>query len=267
MQFTERRGVSLVGLLVTLLCILVLAAILITAIDKATIGQDSSVKGTVDSVSDQMTFNAMYQSMFACTMSNNGRYLVPSEVVGDRDVSRDTTANFYSAMIAQNYFRPKQLISANEYSPNVRVDDDYNPRAYSPVSGVYWDENFAADLDNLSNVSFAHMPLYGDRFKRFWKAQSPANVVILGNRGPKDGIDDPDSYSYGRNGVWGGSVIFGDGHIEFLNVFTPPDAYYQSGSEMRPDNIFAVDDGIDGIDSVLSFTKKMTREGPELQYD
>ena len=93
------------------------------------------------------------------------------------------------------------------------------------------------------------------------------SVVLLGNRGPKDGIENPNSFSYGRNGVWGGSMIFGDGHIEFISVFTPQGVYYESGREALPDNIFAVEDGPDGIDSVLSFTKKMTREGPELQYD
>ena len=112
MQHNTRNGLSLVGLLVTLVCILVLSAVLMTAVNKATTGQGSSVKGTVDSVTDQMNLNGMYQSMFASTIDNNGRYLVPSKIVGDRDVSHDTTANFYSAMIAKNYFRPKQLISA-----------------------------------------------------------------------------------------------------------------------------------------------------------
>lgn len=263
------RGFSILGLLITMVCIVVLAAILMTSMNKAVTGEGSAVEGTVNTVVDQMSFQSIYQSMYTCSMSNNGKYLVPSELVGDRDVSHDTTASFYSAMIAQNYFVPQQLVSKNEFCGyKIVVDDDYDRFAYSPIDGIYWDPSFKADLDDISNVSFAHMPLYGKRFKQNWKPHSPASIAILGSRGPKDGVHDPNSCSYGRNGQWGGSIIFGDGHIEFLTGFAPASLYFTSsdGSTYQ-DNLFAVEDGMDGSDSILAFTKEMTPQGPELQFD
>jgi hypothetical protein len=35
----------------------------------------------------------------------------------------------------------------------------------------------------------------------------------------------------------------------------------------RPDNIFAMESGPRGADAILSFTKAMTDEGPQLQFD
>lgn len=267
MSQSHRRGFSLVGLLVVVVCIFVLMTIMLTSTNKRVTGDGSAVEGSLFSTQDKMVFYAINQSLALNAMENEGRYLVPSELTGSLDPAENRTANLFSALIMKRYVIPKQLISANEYSPFVEEDTDYDFRAYQPRLGQQWDPGFVADLDKVSNVSFAHMPLHGERLRQFWRSGGAANVAIMGNRGPRDGIDDPQSYSVGDNGQWGGHILFADGHIEFHQTFTPPGLYYDSGGRRLADNVFAIESGPDGEDSVLAFTKEMSGKGPVLQYD
>ncbi len=184
-----------------------------------------------------------------------------------RDDSLNTTAALFSAMIAQHYVVPGQLISGNEYSPYVWLDDDYDYTTYSPGNGTFWDPGFVADLAVLSNLSFAHMPLYGQRLRRNWRFNAGSRTVLLGNRGPRDGVADPSSYSVGRNGIWAGHIVFGDGHLEFADTFTPTGLVFVRDGRQLADNLFAADDGPDGMDAILAFTTAITDDGPVLQFD
>jgi hypothetical protein len=170
-------------------------------------------------------------------------------------------------MIAQSYTVPGQLISGNEFNPAVVRDEDYDYQSFSPREGTYWDPSFVADLVTGSNTSFAHVPLHGERLRRMWRFTAGSRTPLLGNRGPAGGVHDPTSLTYGRNGVWGGHVVYGDGHVEFHDTFTPAGVTYGGGAERRPDNIFDAEEGADGLDAKLTFTKKMTEEGPEVQWD
>ena len=267
MERNHGEGMSLVGLLIVLVCIIGLAAISLTALNKAITGEGSAQEGTVRSVQDKVNLNEIYRTLVAYSMDNDGRFLTPSVLSGTGDRTLDTTANLYSAMIMHYGVRPEMLISGNEYNGYIVQDTDYDSLAYDPSAGVYWDPTFEADLERGSNVSFAHVPLFGERFEKHWRSAMSSNLPILGNRGPKDGIHDPNSWTYGRNGTWGGHIVFGDGHIDFTNTFSPPSVFFEQGGQRFADNIFAVEDGMDGADAILSFTKKMTREGPELQFD
>jgi hypothetical protein len=248
-------------------CILVLAMVLLTGLNKAVTGEGSAQVGTVRSFEDKLILSSLMQGMIAAADDHKGRYLVPSALVGKADRSVDTTASFFSALVMQNYVRPEGLISGNEYSGYVEPAYDYNYAAYNPAAGVYWDAGFKADLSDLSNVSFAHLPLFGERHERSWKQTFEGSVPILGNRGPRDGIDDPQSFTYGRNGRWAGHLAFGDGHVDFVDTFTPAGLLYDRGGPPQPDNIFAMEDGPGGRDTVIAFTRRMTTRGPELQYD
>ena len=62
-------------------------------------------------------------------------------------------------------------------------------------------------------------------------------------------------------------VMFNDNHAEPLTTMSPPGLFYGAGDEKKPDNIFAMETGPEGEDAILSFTRKMTKEGPELQHD
>jgi hypothetical protein len=261
------RAFSLVGLLITMGCIVVLFAVLMTAMNRSVTGEGSARLNTVRSMEDQLRLVALVQAMNVHAAENRDRYLVPSTLAGSDDRGLNTTANLFSAMVALRYVRPEDLISANEYSGFVEPCWDYDYRAYSPVNGRYWDPSFKADLRDLSHVSFAHPPLHGERHERYWRATMSGTFPIFGNRGPKDGVENPQSATYGRSGQWGGHLAFGDGHVEFITTFSPPGSVWERGGTSRPDNVFALEDGPGGSDAILAFTRRMTRDGPELQWD
>jgi prepilin-type processing-associated H-X9-DG protein len=263
----QARGFSLVGMLISMVCVLVLFVILMNSINKATTGQGSALQGTVRSFEDQMQLTSLYQAMLAAAPDHRGRYLTPSDITDADDVTQNTTANLFSAMVMEHYTNCKLLISANEYSGYVEEKFDYDYTAYSPQSRAMWDTTFVADLSKLSNTSFAHMPLCGDRFDKQWRSSMDGTFPLVGNRGPKDGVANPDSWTYGRNGQWGGHIMFGDGHVEYASSFDLPGRTVVKDGQTVPDNVFNMETGPKGGDGILSFTKAITTNGVELQYD
>jgi hypothetical protein len=260
-------GFSLIGLLVTLVCLLVLGVVMTNALNRAMTGSGSTLPGTAASFEDKQYLTALFKAMAADSHFNDGRFLVPGELSRRPNVSDNTTANLFSAMIAQHYTVPGQLISGNENSPRVWPDEDYDYAAYHPTAGTFWDPSFVADLEVESNDSFAHMPLFGTRLRQHWRFAAGSHTPLLGNRGPQGGIEDPSSFTYGRDGRWAGHIVFGDGHVEFAQSFTRPGLLQGPGGERLPDNIFDMEEGADGRDAILTFTKEMTEDGPSVQHD
>ncbi len=267
MHTPSPRAFSIVGLLVTMVCIVVLFSIMMNSTNKAVTGAGSQTGGSVRSFEDKMYLNALFQSMVLGAQENKDRFLIPSEFARSNDQSLNTTANLFSAMVMAQYTPPKQLISGNEYSGYVEEKIDYDLAAYDPSGKTVWDTSFKADLKKLSNVSFANMPLIGDRFDKNWRATMNASFPLIGNRGPKDGINDPQSFACGRDGVWRGHLVFGDGHVEFIDTPTRTGLTTQLDGKSVPDNIFIMESGPKGNDAILGFTKTMKKDGPELQFD
>src|SRR5690349_16353698 len=92
----SRRGFSMVGMLITMACIVVLFAIMMTSLNKAVTGQGSQQQGTVRSTQDELYLYSMYQSLAVFANENKGSYPVPSAIAGSKDVADDTTANLFS---------------------------------------------------------------------------------------------------------------------------------------------------------------------------
>jgi hypothetical protein len=180
---------------------------------------------------------------------------------GEEDINANTTANLYSACIMHNYFTPELIISPVERNPKVRVMADYDYEAFDPVKDVYWDARFKADLTAGSNVSYAHMPIYGQRKLKEWRDTSNSAWPLLGNRGPKDGKADPSSYTCGPHGNWAGNVVFSDNHSQPFQKSTSIPL-----RDGQLDNIFASDDA-NGTDAILTFTREITDKGPVFQFD
>lgn len=247
--------------------IVVLMAISLTAMNDAISGGGNTRGGTVHSMEDKINLSQLCQTFLFAAQENNGSLLVPSDFQGGRDPTVNTTANIYSAFIMQNRIPPTMLISANEQSPLIWPDDDYDYTKYNAAAGQFWDPGFSADLSYDSNVSFAHMPLFGKRSDAWRKPSFDTRTPLFGNRGPKDGIDDPNSYTYGKDGTWAGHIVFGDGHVEFTTTFTPPNVTISRGHEQYADNIFAFDEGEMGGDAILTFTKMIDRRSIEVQHD
>jgi prepilin-type processing-associated H-X9-DG protein len=261
------RAMTLIGMLVALAILLVLGVVLTSALNKAMTGGGSTLPGTAASHQDRTYLVSIFQSMAVGAQLGEGRFLVPSALTRRRDVADDTTAGLFSAMIAQQYAVPEQLYSANERNPNVWLDEDYDYLAYNPAEDTYWDPAFVADLELESNTSFAHVPLHGRRLRQLWRFGVGSATPLMGNRGPADGVADPNSYTYDAAGRWAGHVVFGDGHVEYVESFTLSSVFFDAGGQRQPDNLFRMDDGPDGADVILTFTKAMTEDGPVIQHD
>jgi len=263
----QPNGYSLLGILITMALIVVLFAISMTAFDKAITGAGNTESGTVASFEDKLNLTQIYQSLLFSAQERGGEMPRPSKIVGNLDSSLDTTANLYSSMIAQNLVKPASLISGNERNPYVWADENYDYTTYAPALNSFWDASFKADLREDSNVSFAHQPMFGKRLEHWRKPSFSATVPMFGNRGPKDGLDDPSSYTYSKDGSWAGHAVFGDGHVEFWESFTPGSVMFHRNGVPSPDNVFAFDDGPAGGDAILTFTKMIRRNDIEIQHD
>lgn len=285
---TKPRGFALQDVLV--LCICAILFVMIASVVRARPVDDGRKVNPTHplSLKDQKYLEAIMITFTMFAESNKGRYPIPGLInrhaadldgdgkgdqqligVGPEDVTLNITANLYSAMIAQCYFNPNLLISPIERNQKVKEDSDYEMSTYSPAMDVYWDSKFAADLEKLSNTSYAHLPISGQRKVRIWKFNKKSPNPILSNRGPKDGKADPKSNTCSPQGYWHGNVAYSDGHAEFLSPTVPNAVPMIRLDNAKMDNIFA-DDGIGGEDTILAFTKamkEMNEGGPVLQYD
>lgn len=260
----DRRGYSLVGILITMAMIAVLMSISLTSMNRAVTGEGSTKEGTAYTMQDQIQLKTVHQGFIIHAMNNREKFLVPSKLGPTVARSDDITSSLFSALIAQNFLSPKALVSPNDHGW-VYVDEDYNFNAYQPLEKQFWDPRFSADLDDESNVSYAHLPMFGKRFERNWK--SSMRFPFMSNRGPKDGIHNPNSYTYGRNGVWAGNMVYADGSLAFIETFTPGPVTFKKDGSFVPDNIFKIEDGPTGLDVILGVTKAMNADGPVLQWD
>ncbi|MCH2134497.1 MAG: hypothetical protein MK116_12185 [Phycisphaerales bacterium] len=251
-------------MLMTLICIGVLLAIALPALQQGMTGmKEGGGKAAVSGwgLQDQVNLYGLMQTLNVQALGSNEGFPQPSVISGSRDISEDTTANLYSYLVMQRYIQPSQLVSRSDVVW-VEPDEDYDWSAYDPRGGVYWDPSFSADLSDISNVSYAHMPLYGDRLRDRWGKLS-SSFPMFGNRGPEDGIESMESNAC-FDGFWGGYVTFGDGHVEF---FDSPDSFRRSLDGGGADGLFSVDDEDRHADAILGFTYRMDRGGPVLQWD
>ena len=188
---------------------------------------------------------------------------------GEEDVSINTTANLFSALIAQDYFKPELCIGVTEPSSHVVDCSDYNFNAYSPATGSFWDTNFKADLHNTSNVSYAHMPIWGDRKLKEWRSTAGNKTPVLGNRGPLGGVPDPHSITndiFPPKGKWSGNIVYADNSVQFTTDF-PTIKRSESGGYIIAPECIPASGKIPDTDAAITFTKEMTAAGPVIQHD
>jgi hypothetical protein len=267
----SRRGLSLIESAIAVACLVAMLAMGLAM--RPAEGQDGrpGVNPQLDprGVKDAEVLRALHQVVVIFSNDNEARYPTPGLInrlpdaplgnvpgFGDEDVTRNTTANLYSCLIAQAYLSPDLLISPIERNPKVTEDTDYNYDAYQPSRDTYWDATFAADLEAGSNVSYAHPPIHGERKSLRWRNDNNAKDAAFSNRGPKDGAPNADSHTCSPHGLWAGWVVFRDNHSEFLTAV-----------EYAGDNLFANDPAREKSDLFLTFTKEVTAEGFTPQWD
>tara|TARA_Y100000589_G_scaffold76440_5_gene70208 strand:+ start:1225 stop:2019 length:795 start_codon:yes stop_codon:yes gene_type:complete len=260
------RGLSLVGLLITMACIVVLLSITLPAIRTATTGMSGAGGQSTSSAwatTDRVNLNALGQSMLAGGLGTgfDAAWISPASVTRAGDIGWNTTANVYSLLIMEQRVQPTQLVSRGDRGL-VEVDTDYDYTVYDPRGGVHWDPAFTADLARGSNVSWAHMPLQGARFDNHWRSSMSESFPIFGSRGPRDGIPTVNSVTC-PEGAWSGSVWFADGSVDGLQSI----GAWSGRINGVEDNLFRVDDLQRGADGVLGFTQFLDEDGVELQWD
>ena len=286
MMDQSSRGVTRVDLLVACTCgVLVLATVSILLGQAGPNRLPTGPRHPL-SMKNEAQLWMIHKAFAIFAQSNRGRYPIPGFInrkaadldgdgngetqlpdVGPEDIALNTTANVYSALVAQQFFTPRLLISPIERNPRVKADDGYNLDAYNPAEDLYWDAGFTADLMQESNTSYAHLVLHGQRKISMWQKKAGGIWPVLSNRGPKDGKPNPKSYTCGPHGNWSGHVVYTDDHIEFHSSPKPKGVSFIVKDHVQQDNLFAFDDGFDGRDTILSFTKQMTEDGPVIQHD
>lgn len=260
------RGLSLVGLLITMACIVVLLSITLPAIRTASTGMSGSGGQSASSAwatADRVNLNAIGQSMLAGGLGSgfDAAWLSPASVSRGSDIGLNTTANLYSLLIMEQRVQPTHLVSRGDRGL-VEVDTDYDFTVYDPRDGVHWDPSFTADLARGSNASWAHMPLQGARFDNHWRSSMSGSFPVFGSRGPRDGIPTVDSVTC-PNGSWTGAVWFGDGRVEALDST----GAWRGRSNGAEDGLFRIDDPQRGSDAILGFTRWLDVDNVELQWD
>jgi len=253
---TRQLGPSLIGILISLACVVVLMSIYMTSLSKSvTGGKGKSTSSSAWGMMDQIQLQIIGKSLLMDAITS-GQYLTPSEVSRSDDVYENTSANFWSAMLLQNMVNPDQLVSKTDRSWIEPAQPDYRARHFDP--------NFSADLSTTFNVSFAHMPLWGDRLTKRWNSKS-GKFPLLGNRGPKDGIEGTTSITLDDDGTWRGWVYCSDGSIDWVEG-TSLNANWRRNDEARVDIVF-LDEADSADDAILGYTIEMDEYGPTFVWD
>ncbi len=264
-----KRGFTLVELLVVMAIIALLIGLLLPALAKA--------RAQAQLTKDQAQVKEIHQSWIVFSRELDGALPTPGLIDrlpdpnitenggevpgrGAEDLEMNTTPNLYSVCIMRHYFTPQMCLSPTEPSGRVISKDDYKFTYYDPLGtdplcqssdlspDCYWDPTFDATLilpTGLSNTSYAHMPIAGERKKRHWKDSMSSRFAMVGTRGVEDGSLEPDLYYasvtlefHGGSKEWVGNVAFNDNHTERLDTFFPENLNYQINGVTTPDNIF-----------------------------
>ena len=260
----NQNAFSLIGMLISLVCIVVLSSIMMSSMNKTITGEGEATPSSVWGMQNQILLQTMVQGLIADSFGRDNDFIVPSELSESLDIRENTSANFWSAMIAQNLTTPENLIAKGD---NGWVEKaSYNWQAINSRDGQFWDPNFSTDFNTMSNVSYAHMPLYGDRLKRWWRNDARGTFPIIGNRGPRDGQVQTESFTLDKDGQWRGWVCYSDGSIKWYEETSTPIKWSRSDSATH-DNLFILEGGDNKDDAMIGVTVEMYDDGPVLVWD
>ncbi len=297
-----KRAFTLIELLTVMAIIALLVGLLLPAL--------ATARAKALSTKDQSQIKQIHQSFSVFSRDYDGIFPTPGLVNrlkdtqlgketpgrGPESLKANTSQSMYSLCIMNNLFSPELLYCPTEPSAYVAIKSDYYFDGFQPLEDFYWDFDpldethlppgappdyipFKAQVDKvehgaetISNTSYAHMPIAGQRKVKEWRDTVNSQWPILGNRGVREGNDiDPDIYNksvtlefHGGRKTWDGNIGFNDNHVELLKTFYPPGLNYinPQNNLTQPDNIFKNDTQSDqtstqGSDALLTLVSKI----------
>lgn len=265
----KRNGFTLIELLVVMAIIALLLGLLLPALAKA--------RQTARQVKCGTQLNQIFKGNLIWSTDNQQDSLCLPGLVnrapnragnqipgqGKEDEARNSHANLYAALITGEYFGGNILVSPSEASGNVLVNSIYDIAAYDPGNDIYWDEDgltkFKCNLDGVCHTSYGTMLLNGTRKDRKWSNALDSRHVLMANRGVENSSYDPEFYAasktlliHGPSKQWQGNILFGDGHAELAQNFTPESISQiriDGTNDTEPDSMFNLEGNQDGINS------------------
>ena len=257
-MMNRKRGFTLIELLVVIAIIALLIGLLLPALAKA--------QKNARTLKDKTQIKQIHQAMLVFAEDNDGKLPTPGLINrltdahtgldlpgrGPEDITKNNTAEVYSAMIAQQLINTAIVIGPTEVNPFVEEDPDYDFDDYDPTGDSYWDPDFTADIENgpTCNASYFHMALCGKRKELKWVDIASNGDPMVSTRGTRTGLmtgpdyeQSPTLQLHGPDDLWAGNVVFADNHVEYIDNFFPSSTSYwaTNDSAASKDNIFAAE--------------------------
>lgn len=277
----KKRGFTLIELLVVIAIIALLIGILLPALARA--------QKTARLMKCSSQQRDIHKGMTYYGDSQNDSFPLPQKInfehaqgTSEYGHQFNSSGNIMSVLVFNKYFVVDFAVCPSEVNPQIQLKRDYDfelDKNNSKTKGV-WDRTFGGSFidQNVSNTSYATMQITGRRARQQWISSShDGNYAVLSDRGVKDGKHTDPTLAHIIHGTtrrWVGNVCYNDNHVDRFNerfevdnrtidgqedmAFVPEGVFYFDADVgnyglQTPDNIFKLDEGVEGMDIRLGF--------------